>query len=127
MCVCVCVCVCVCAAVVGSRDRGMLTTVTCLSGHVALWDLEERKLLGQMWEAHQGAVTGMVALPSEPLLVTSSPDNTLKVSGVERSPLTDTAGDPRLSVHWLLESAVSRWQCFFLPFLAVTFSRISSV
>ncbi|XP_037086803.1 LOW QUALITY PROTEIN: WD repeat-containing protein 36-like [Pollicipes pollicipes] len=48
-------------------------------GHVALWDLEERKLLGQMWEAHNGAVTGMAALPSEPLLVTSSADNTLKV------------------------------------------------
>ncbi|XP_043225558.1 WD repeat-containing protein 36-like [Amphibalanus amphitrite] len=48
-------------------------------GHVALWDLEERKLLGQMWEAHQGSVTGMAALPSEPLLVTSSPDNSLKV------------------------------------------------
>ena len=51
-----------------------------LPGHVALWDLEERKLLGQMWEAHSGSVTGVAALPSEPLLVTSSPDNSLKVS-----------------------------------------------
>ncbi|XP_052776879.1 WD repeat-containing protein 36-like [Mya arenaria] len=49
------------------------------SGHIALWDLEERKLRSQMREAHAGAVTGMQCLPSEPLMVTSAADNTLKV------------------------------------------------
>lgn len=48
-------------------------------GHVALWDLEERKLQSQMRDAHSGAVTGMKCLPSEPLMVTSSADNSLKV------------------------------------------------
>lgn len=48
------------------------------SGHLAFWDLEERKLCGQLRESHQEAVTGARCLQSEPLLVTSSPDNTLK-------------------------------------------------
>ena len=49
-------------------------------GHIVLWDLEERKLQSQMRESHNGAVTGMKCLPSEPLMVTSSSDNSLKVS-----------------------------------------------
>ncbi len=49
-------------------------------GHVALWDLEQRRLAAQMRDAHGGAVTGMACLPSEPLMVTSSSDNSLKVS-----------------------------------------------
>eukprot|EP00095_Tigriopus_kingsejongensis_P011785 maker-scaffold119_size336447-snap-gene-2.31 protein:Tk11785 transcript:maker-scaffold119_size336447-snap-gene-2.31-mRNA-1 annotation:"wd repeat-containing protein 36" len=48
------------------------------SGHLAFWDLEERRLCGQMREAHTAAVTGARCLQSEALLVTSSPDNTLK-------------------------------------------------
>lgn len=49
------------------------------SGHIALWDLEKRKLRCQMREAHGTAVSGMQCLPSEPLMVTSAADNTLKV------------------------------------------------
>lgn len=49
------------------------------SGHIGLWDLEKRKLRSQMREAHGTAVTGMQCLPSEPLMVTSAADNTLKV------------------------------------------------
>lgn len=48
-------------------------------GHIALWDLEERKLRSQIRDAHMTTVTGMKCLPSEPLMVTSSADNTLKV------------------------------------------------
>ena len=48
-------------------------------GHIALWNLEERKLQSQMRESHSGAVSGMKCLPSEPLMVTSSSDNSLKV------------------------------------------------
>lgn len=49
------------------------------SGHIVFWDLEERKISSQLLSAHDGAVTGMVCLPNEPLLLTSSPDNTLKL------------------------------------------------
>ena len=48
-------------------------------GHIALWNLEEKRLQSQMRDCHNGAVTGMRCLPSEPLLVTSSADNSLKV------------------------------------------------
>ena len=48
-------------------------------GHIALWNLEEHKLQSQILEAHNGGITGMQCLPSEPLMVTSSPDNSLKV------------------------------------------------
>ena len=47
-------------------------------GHVAIWDLNDRKLAGQIRDAHQGPVTGLQCLPGEPILVTSSPDNTVK-------------------------------------------------
>jgi U3 small nucleolar RNA-associated protein 21 len=49
-------------------------------GHIAVWDLEKRKLHSQIRSAHNAAVTGLKFLPSEPLLVTSSVDNALKVS-----------------------------------------------
>lgn len=48
------------------------------SGHIAIWNLNEKKLSGQMRDAHNSAITGMTAFPGEPLLVTSSPDNTIK-------------------------------------------------
>ncbi|XP_076062093.1 WD repeat-containing protein 36 [Oratosquilla oratoria] len=50
-----------------------------LMGHVALWDLKEKRLLSQVRNAHSGPVTGLKCFPSEPLMVTSSPDNTLKI------------------------------------------------
>ena len=48
-------------------------------GHIAQWDLEERKLQSEIRSAHEGAITGMQCLPSQPLLITSSPDNSIKV------------------------------------------------
>lgn len=48
-------------------------------GHLAVWDLEQQTLVHQHRHAHRGAVTGLKSLPSEPLIVTSSPDNSLKV------------------------------------------------
>jgi U3 small nucleolar RNA-associated protein 21 len=48
-------------------------------GHLAIWDLEQQILVSQHRKAHSGAVTSLKSLPSEPLIVTSSPDNTLKV------------------------------------------------
>ncbi|KAF7281628.1 hypothetical protein GWI33_004488 [Rhynchophorus ferrugineus] len=55
----------------------MATGSTC--GHIVFWDLEERRVSSQLLSAHDGAVAGMVCLPNEPLILTSSPDNTLKL------------------------------------------------
>jgi U3 small nucleolar RNA-associated protein 21 len=49
------------------------------AGHIALWNLEKRRLQSQIRDAHNGAISGMTCLPSEPLLVTTSSDNALKV------------------------------------------------
>lgn len=48
-------------------------------GHIALWDLKERRLVTQLRDAHSGPVSGINCLPNEPLMVTSSPDNSLKM------------------------------------------------
>jgi len=50
-----------------------------VSGHIAIWDLEKRKLHSYLNEAHSASVTGLSCLPSEPLMVTSAADNSLKV------------------------------------------------
>lgn len=50
-----------------------------VTGHVVFWNLEERRVDTQLMAAHDGAVTGLKCLASEPLMVTSSPDNTLKL------------------------------------------------
>lgn len=55
----------------------MLTGSTV--GHIALWDLEKKKLKCQMRDSHTTAVTGMRCLASEPLMVTSAADNSVKV------------------------------------------------
>ncbi|KAB7504795.1 WD repeat-containing protein 36 [Armadillidium nasatum] len=47
-------------------------------GHIAIWDLQERRLASQIWKAHQKSVTGLKCLKDSPKMVTSSPDNTLK-------------------------------------------------
>ncbi|XP_071586251.1 WD repeat-containing protein 36 isoform X1 [Heliangelus exortis] len=48
-------------------------------GHIALWDLEEKKLLCQMQDAHSTAVAGMSFVPGEPLLITNGADNAIRV------------------------------------------------
>lgn len=48
-------------------------------GHIAIWNLEKKRLESEIRDAHRSSVTGMKFLPQEPLLVTSSPDNTLKM------------------------------------------------
>ena len=54
----------------------MLTGST--GGHLACWDLQERKLSHQLRGCHSGTVSGLRCLPGEPLAVTSGPDNVLK-------------------------------------------------
>jgi len=49
------------------------------NGRMVMWDLEKGKVFSQLTEAHTGAVTGLECLHSEPLMLSSSPDNTLKM------------------------------------------------
>ena len=47
-------------------------------GHIAIWNLNDKKLAVQMRQAHRGDVTGLYCFPDEPILMTSSPDNSVK-------------------------------------------------
>ncbi|XP_026686397.1 WD repeat-containing protein 36 [Diaphorina citri] len=49
------------------------------TGHLTVWNLEDRQVENQIKKAHRKVVTGAHFLYNEPLLVTSSPDNTLKL------------------------------------------------
>lgn len=65
---------------IGFRSDGYPVMVTGSEiGHIAVWNLEEKNLISQMRDAHHGPVLGLKCLLNEPLLVTSSPDNTLKM------------------------------------------------
>nr|XP_028604268.1 WD repeat-containing protein 36 [Podarcis muralis] len=48
-------------------------------GHIGLWDLEEKKLQGQMRGAHSTAISGMTFVQGEPLLITNGSDNAIRV------------------------------------------------
>lgn len=48
-------------------------------GHIGVWDLSERRLASQIRNAHSHAVHGLTFLPNEPVLISSSADNTIKV------------------------------------------------
>jgi U3 small nucleolar RNA-associated protein 21 len=48
-------------------------------GHMAIWNLEDKRLVSQIREAHMGSVTGMHTFELEPLMITSSNDNSVKV------------------------------------------------
>lgn len=50
-----------------------------LGGHIVFWNLEQRMVESQLCQAHNAAVTGLRYIPNEPLLVSSSPDNSLKL------------------------------------------------
>eukprot|EP01028_Stygiella_incarcerata_P008702 TRINITY_DN387_c0_g1_i1.p1 TRINITY_DN387_c0_g1~~TRINITY_DN387_c0_g1_i1.p1 ORF type:complete len:901 (+),score=214.91 TRINITY_DN387_c0_g1_i1:111-2813(+) len=56
------------------------------SGEVALWDLNDRKLLFTMSSsAHSRSVSGVFFLPNEPVLLTGGADNALKMFIFDRS------------------------------------------
>ncbi|XP_035583712.1 WD repeat-containing protein 36 isoform X2 [Zalophus californianus] len=48
-------------------------------GHIGLWDLEDKKLINQMRNAHSTAIAGLTFLHKEPLLVTNGADNALRI------------------------------------------------
>ena len=48
-------------------------------GHLAVWNLEHKRLETQMRHIHNGPVVGTTFIDKQPLLVTNSTDNSLKV------------------------------------------------
>ncbi|XP_067941794.1 WD repeat-containing protein 36-like isoform X2 [Watersipora subatra] len=48
-------------------------------GHLAVWNLDDKRLSSQIRDAHDASVTGLECLAAQPLMVTSSADNNLKV------------------------------------------------
>ena len=50
-----------------------------MHGDVALWDLSERRLAHIMKNAHDGFITSLTFLHNQPILVTGSTDNSVKV------------------------------------------------
>lgn len=48
-------------------------------GHIGLWNLEEKRLIIQMRDAHSSAIAGMTFVHGEPLLVTNGADNAIRV------------------------------------------------
>ena len=48
-------------------------------GHIGLWDLEEKKPVCQMRDAHSTAIAGLTFLHGEPLLLTNGADNAIRV------------------------------------------------
>ncbi|KAJ6218098.1 hypothetical protein RDWZM_009255 [Blomia tropicalis] len=49
------------------------------NGHLAVWNLDEQRLEAQMRMAHSGPIVGAQFVSKQPLLVTNSSDNSLKV------------------------------------------------
>ncbi|MGH0172887.1 UNVERIFIED_CONTAM: hypothetical protein FKN15_013485 [Acipenser sinensis] len=48
-------------------------------GHIGLWDLDDKKLISQMRNAHTTAIAGMTFVHGEPLLITNGADNAIRV------------------------------------------------
>uniref|UniRef100_A0A7M5V3L5 Small-subunit processome Utp21 domain-containing protein n=1 Tax=Clytia hemisphaerica TaxID=252671 RepID=A0A7M5V3L5_9CNID len=48
-------------------------------GHVTFWDLEKKRLITVLRHAHVNSVSGMKFLQRQPTMITSSPDNSLKM------------------------------------------------
>ena len=52
---------------------------TSTTGHVAIWDLEKQRIASQMRDVHTASVSGCRFVFSQPLLITNSSDNSLRV------------------------------------------------
>ncbi|EDW59190.1 WD repeat-containing protein 36 [Drosophila virilis] len=59
-------------------DGPPIMVSACSNGYMAFWNLEEHKLAGQL-QAHEEQVTTAICLPSEPVVFTTSPDNSMKL------------------------------------------------
>lgn len=60
-------------------DGASLLVSTSNLGHMAIWDLENRRLHRQIRDVHRGPITGCEFIHQEALLITSSSDNRLKI------------------------------------------------
>ncbi|CAL1290506.1 unnamed protein product [Larinioides sclopetarius] len=60
-------------------DGPPIMASTSTMGHIAVWDLEKKRLHSEIREAHKGGISGLKFLPNEPLLITSSSDNSIKI------------------------------------------------
>lgn len=59
-------------------DGPPIMATASTNGRVVFWDLERRSVAGQL-RAHDQSVTSTLCLASEPLLFTTSPDNSMKL------------------------------------------------
>lgn len=59
-------------------DQHIMATASN-SGDVALWDLEKRRLIHLMKNAHDGFISSLQFINGNPLLITSAADNSIKV------------------------------------------------
>lgn len=60
-------------------DGNPIMITGSLLGHMAIWNLEEKRLVAQLREAHNSSVDGLQSLQFEPLMVSSSADNSVKI------------------------------------------------
>ena len=73
-----------------SNSNPMLVS-SGMNGNIYMWDVEKRQLRHQITDAHLLSITTCHFLPQEPVLVTSSPDNSIKMWIFD-----DKDGNPRL-------------------------------
>jgi U3 small nucleolar RNA-associated protein 21 len=59
-------------------DGPTMMATSSINGQIAFWDLEEKKIVSTL-VAHQDSVDTLKFLPNEPLLLTTSADNSLKL------------------------------------------------
>ena len=58
------------------------------AGHIALWDLNEGgRLLHMIRGAHDAAISSVEWVPGQPILITSSEDNSVKVRELSFAPV----------------------------------------
>lgn len=60
-------------------DGRPIMCTSSTNGNIVFWNLEERKVASQLTSAHLSTVTTLKCLASEPLLITTSPDNSLRM------------------------------------------------
>lgn len=56
-----------------------LVVTGSVSGDVAVWNLQDKRLESMIANAHDGAVVSLVFLPNEPILLSSGADNAIKM------------------------------------------------
>lgn len=60
-------------------DEEVMMATANMHGDVALWDLQERRLVHTMLHAHSSLISSVHFLAGQPVLLTSGADNAVKV------------------------------------------------